>query len=301
MALAAIMFVTPMLHASEAIVLRTYPMHESDLLVTLFTRNEGKIKGVAKAAKRSKRRFGGALEPLTIVRAQYEHKPKQELARFDAFEIIESPLTHQIDYAYATALAYIAEVLDQLLPEHDPNDDVFRLTAAVLHQLSAGSIWMPLTYFDLWITRLMGLLPELTSCIVCGTSLSCGAAENVSPIERISPIEESSGLERSSGVEKRLGIEKTRAGMGGNGSIRAYYHALADGLMCIEHKRLASSEMTQESRQLAAEMFHSPVDSFAQLQWPRARAADLRKFLVQSIERHIEKKLVTAVALGRLD
>ncbi|HEX7960195.1 MAG TPA: DNA repair protein RecO [Terriglobales bacterium] len=266
-----------MLHASEAIVLRTYPMHESDLLVTLFTRNEGKIKGVAKAAKRSKRRFGGALEPLTIVRAQYEQKPKQELARFDAFEIIESPLTHRIDYAYAAALAYVAEVLDQLLPEHDPNDDVFRLTAAVLHQLSAGSIWMPLTYFDLWITRLMGLLPELTSCIVCGTSLSCGTDAAISEIE-----------------ERRPGIAK-------NGSVRAYYHALADGLMCIEHKRLASSEMTHESRLLAAEMFHSPVDSFAQLPWPRARAADLRKFLVQSIERHIEKKLITAVALRKLD
>jgi DNA repair protein RecO (recombination protein O) len=252
-----------MLHLSEAIVLRTYPLHESDLLVTLFTRNEGKIKGVAKAAKRSKRRFGGALEPLTIVRAQYEHKPKQELARFDAFEIIESPLTHRIDYSYAAALAYVAEVLDQLLPDHDPNDDVFRLTAAVLHQLAAGSIWMPLTYFDLWITRLMGLLPELTSCIVCGTTLE-GRAQY-------------------------------------NGSGRAYYHALADGLMCIEHKRLASSEMTNESRLLAAEMFRSPVDSFTQTSWPRARAADLRKFLVQSIERHIEKKLVTAVALGKLD
>lgn len=252
-----------MLQLSEAIVLRTYPMHESDLLVTLFTRNEGKIKGVAKAAKRSKRRFGGALEPLTIVRAQYEHKPKQELARFDSFEIIESPLTHRIDYSYAAALAYVAEVLDQLLPDHDPNDDVFRLTAAVLHQLAAGSIWMPLTYFDLWITRLMGLLPELTSCIVCGATLE-GRAQH-------------------------------------NGSGRAYYHALADGLMCIQHKRLASSEMTNESRLLAAEMFHSPVDSFAQAPWPRARAADLRKFLVQSIERHIEKKLVTAVALGKLD
>src|SRR5256885_17145252 len=245
-----------MLRQSEAIVLRTYPMHESDLLVTLFTRNEGKIKGVAKAAKRSKRRFGGALEPLTIVRAQYEHKPRQELARFDAFEIIESPLTHRIDYSYVAALAYVAEVLDQLLPDHDPNDDVFRLAAAVLHQLAAGSIWMPLTYFDLWITRLMGLLPELTSCIVCGAQL--------------------------------------------NGSGRAYYHALADGLMCIQHKCLASSEMTNEFCLFVAEMFHSFVDSFAQVFWFCVCAADLRKFLVQSIERHIEKKLVTAVALGKL-
>ncbi len=246
-----------MVKQSEAVVLRTYPMHEADLLVTLFTRNEGKVKGVAKSAKKSKKRFGGALEPLTIVRAHYEHKPKQELARFNSFEIIESPLTHSIDYGYAVALGYIAEVLDQLLPEHEANDDVFRLSAAVLHQLRADGIWMPLTYFDLWITRLMGLLPELGSCIVCGARL--------------------------------------------NGSGRAYYHALADGLMCLEHKRLVSSEMTQESRQLSVEMFRSPIDAFAERAWPRACGADLRKFLLQCIERHIEKKLVTGVALAKLD
>jgi len=64
---------------SEALILRTYPFHEADLLVTFFTRTEGKIRGVAKAAKRSKRRFGGALEPLTHVTAHWEEKEKQEL------------------------------------------------------------------------------------------------------------------------------------------------------------------------------------------------------------------------------
>ena len=63
---------------SEALILRTYPLHEADLLVTFFTRAEGKIRGVAKAAKRSKRRFGGALEPLTHVTAHWEEKEKQE-------------------------------------------------------------------------------------------------------------------------------------------------------------------------------------------------------------------------------
>jgi DNA repair protein RecO (recombination protein O) len=53
------------LRESEAIVLRTYPMREADLLVTLLTRAEGKVRGVARSAKKSKRRFGGALEPLT--------------------------------------------------------------------------------------------------------------------------------------------------------------------------------------------------------------------------------------------
>ena len=69
------------LKESEAIVLRTYPLREADLLVTLFTRNEGRVKGVARSAKKSKKRFGGALEPMTYVRSFYDDRERRELAR----------------------------------------------------------------------------------------------------------------------------------------------------------------------------------------------------------------------------
>ena len=72
------------LKESEAIVLRTYPLREADLLVTLFTRLEGKLRGVARAAKKSKKRFGGALEPLTYVRVYYDDRERSELARLDS-------------------------------------------------------------------------------------------------------------------------------------------------------------------------------------------------------------------------
>jgi DNA repair protein RecO (recombination protein O) len=246
---------------SEAIVLRTYPMREADLLVTLFTRDEGKVRGVARSAKKSKRRFGGALEPMTYVRAFYDVRERQELVRLDACEVLESPLASEVGYARAVALGHVAELLDELLPDHEANDAVFRLTLSVLHVLQQmktdSDIWMPITYFELWLTRLVGFLPELTACIVCGRSL--------------------------------------------NGS-RAYFHALADGLMCADDKRLASSEISSDSRVLAAQMFRTPVESFAGLgeNWPKARGADLRKFLIQTLQRHIEKKLVTARMLERI-
>ena len=113
---------------------------------------------------------------------------------------------------------------------------------------------MPITYFELWLTRLVGFLPEMTECVVCGRSL--------------------------------------------NGS-RAYFHALADGLMCMDDKRLASSEISSESRMLAAQMFRSPVDAFAGVAWPKAQGADLRKFVIQILQRHLEKKLVTANMLEK--
>ncbi|MGC2695800.1 MAG: DNA repair protein RecO [Candidatus Angelobacter sp.] len=241
---------------SEALILRTYPFHEADLLVTFFTREEGKIRGVAKAAKRSKRRFGGALEPLTYVTAHWAEKEKQELVRLDSCDIISSPLTTEVTYSRLAALSYVAEVIDQLLPDREPSDDIFRLTLAVVNHLKAESIWMPLTYFDLWIVRLIGLLPDLKACVTCGVVL--------------------------------------------NGS-RAYFHPLADGLLCVDDKRLASTEISADSRALVAQMFRAPLDRIDRTSWPRGRGADLRRFLAQRIERHIERKLVTAAMLERVD
>ncbi|HKD82710.1 MAG TPA: DNA repair protein RecO [Candidatus Angelobacter sp.] len=240
---------------SEALILRTYPFHEADLLVTFFTRAEGKVRGVAKAAKKSKRRFGGALEPLTYVTAHWEEKEKQELVRLDSCDIISSPLTTEMTYPRVVALSYVAEVIDQLLPDREPSDDIFRLTLAVVRHLQAASIWMPLTYFDLWIVRLIGLLPDLNACVMCGAIL--------------------------------------------NGN-RAFFHPLADGLLCADDKRLASTEISSDSRALAAEMFRASLDRMKGDPWPRARGADLRRFLAQRIERHIEKKLVTAAMLERI-
>src|SRR5690242_12198093 len=165
------MSLSPMPKQSEALVLRTYPFHEADLLVTLLTRSEGKIRGVAKSAKRSKRRFGGALEPLTHVIAHWEEKEKQELARLDSCDIISSPLTTEVNYPRVVALSYVAEVVDQLLPDREPSDDIFRLTLAVVRHRKADSIWIPLTYFDLWIVRLIGLLPDLQDFVACGAVL----------------------------------------------------------------------------------------------------------------------------------
>ena len=244
------------LRESEAIVLRTYSLREADLLVTLFTRLEGKVHGVARSAKKSRRRFGGALEPLTYVRAFYDVRERQELARLDSCDVLESPLASEVSYARAVALGHVAELLDELLPDHEANDAIFRLTLSVLHVLTGPEIWMPVTYFELWMTRLVGFLPELNECVVCGRNL--------------------------------------------NGS-RAYFHALADGLMCADDKRLASSELSSESRVLAGQMFRAPVDALLGEPWPKAQGADLRRFAIQILQRHIEKKLVTASMLQKSD
>src|ERR1700761_8626325 len=247
-------------HQVEAVVLRTWPVHEADQIVSLFTRDFGKIKGVAKSAARSRRRFGGALEPMTHVRAHYAEKQSQDLVRLDSFEVLHSPLAEPVDYGRAAALGFFAEVLEQTLADHDPNDAVFRLLLSVLEQTRVGQIWMPITYFALWTTRLMGWLPDLTRCLYCGVPL---------------------------------------AGQ------PAYFHFFADGLFCVDHRQMGehsthAATLSMDSQTLALRIFRFPVSAFQGEPWPRGRGADLRRFAVQSLERHLERRLKPAVALSRL-
>ena len=245
---------------SEAVVLRTWPVHESDLIVSFFTRDYGRVKGVAKAALKSRKRFGGALEPMTLARAWFAERPRQELVRLDQLEIIRSPLSAPIDATRMTVLSLYAELLDEALPEHDPQDAVFRLLVSVLEQTAAVQPeiiqpWMPLTYFLLWMTRLMGLLPDITRCTACGDPLQ---AEEV------------------------------------------WFSRYNDGLFCAVHRNGSASALSADSWQLAQKMLRAPVTAFAAEPWPRRRGQDLRRFALQSIERHLERKLRTAEALGRL-
>ncbi len=112
---------------SEAVVLRTWPLREADLIVSFFSRDYGRLKGVAKAALKSRKRFGGALEPMTVARAWFAERPRQELVRLDQLEILRSPLSAPVDHTRMAVLSFFAEVIDEALPEHDPQETVFRL------------------------------------------------------------------------------------------------------------------------------------------------------------------------------
>jgi DNA repair protein RecO (recombination protein O) len=240
---------------SEAVVLRTWPVHEADLIVSFFTRDYGKVRGVAKSALRSRKRFGGALEPMTLTRAWFAERPRQELARLDQLEIVRSPLSMPVDQARMTVLSFFAEVLDEALPDHDPQETVFRLLVSVLEQTTVEQPWMPLTYFSLWMTRLMGLLPDVGHCTACGEALKAGEVS---------------------------------------------FNPHADGLFCAVHRNGNANELSADSWQLAQRMLRAPASAFAGETWPRRRGQDLRRFAWQSLERHLERKLRSAEALGRL-
>jgi DNA repair protein RecO (recombination protein O) len=147
---------------SETFVLRTYPFREADLIVSFFTRDQGKLRGVARRARRPKSAFGSGLERLSQVRMAYFLRENAELANLTSCELIDSQFGLQADYACSLALDYFTEVTDHLMPPHEPNEKFFRLLKATLDFLrSGGSVWSAVDYFTVWSVRLAGVLPEL--------------------------------------------------------------------------------------------------------------------------------------------
>jgi DNA repair protein RecO (recombination protein O) len=240
-------------HHGEAIVLRTWPFHEADLLVSLFTRDQGKIKGVARHAMKSRRRFGGALEPATQVRAHYTERPKQELVRLDSFEIVWSPLSAPVDALRLAGLQLVVEVLEEAMPDLAADDNIYRLAVACLGAMDSAAVWLPVTYFCLWMTRLMGWMPELGHCAACGLELR---GETV------------------------------------------WWSPVADGVTCYDDRRAGSRGLSAASVLESYRIARMPLAELAEEEWPALRSSDLRAFGVGMLERHLERRLRSAVSLA---
>jgi DNA repair protein RecO (recombination protein O) len=156
----------------EAYVVKTQDLGESDVIVTLLTENAGIVKGVARAARRSRRRFGGALEPLTRVSVRWMAKEGRDLQRIESLEPRRSYAELQSDPARQAACAVLAEVGTAVGREEQADPMGFRLIGSVLDALEGGlDPLIAVRYFEYWTLRLQGLLPDLTTCHLCGREL----------------------------------------------------------------------------------------------------------------------------------
>jgi DNA repair protein RecO (recombination protein O) len=128
------------------------------------------------------------------------------------------------------------------------------LAVAVLDELQVGRVWMPVTYFALWMNRLMGWMPELRHCAACGLDLRGEAV---------------------------------------------WWSPNSDGVTCSDDRRGGSVVLSAESVALAGRMFRETVKGLAEEGWSKGGAADLRRFAIEVLERHLEGRLVSARALAR--
>jgi DNA repair protein RecO (recombination protein O) len=199
----------------------------------------------------------------------YFQRENRELVNLDSCELIRSQFDLVSDYAVSVALDYFAEASELLLPDAEMSEKFFRLLLAVLDSLRSpageasgpsGRVWRAVTYFSLWAVRLSGWLPELHACMSCGSALD----------DPESPE-------------------------------RAFFRRGQAGLVCSHCRQTPDAgsawELSRESRAIAGDILRQPVAQLATVNWNRETAADLRRFLVQQIESHAERRLITVPML----
>lgn len=158
---------------TDAIVLRSYNLAEADRIVVCLTRSAGLVRAVAKGARRMKSRFGAALEPFTVIRLAFYEKENRELVTISRAEIVTSHFELAAQLEVAEVLGYMAELISEFAPPHEANDKLFRMLNACVDALAGApeAARLVLRYFEIWLLRLAGSFPDVSTCGSCGASL----------------------------------------------------------------------------------------------------------------------------------
>jgi DNA repair protein RecO (recombination protein O) len=159
---------------TDATVLRSYNLAESDRIVVFLTRKAGLVRGVAKGARRMKSRFGAALEPFTLIRLAFHERENRELVSISSTEILKSHFALNAKPEVTEVLAYMGELISEFAPPHEADERLFRMLNACIDALAActGGERQVTRYFEIWLLRLAGLFPDLRRCVGCGLELS---------------------------------------------------------------------------------------------------------------------------------
>ena len=186
------------------VVLRTQPLREADLLVTLFTDRHGRIGAVARGARRSQRRFAGALSLLVLAKLELGRKPRGELWSLEGAEIVREWTRLASDVIAVAHASYIAELVGALLPVESPDPHALEVIVAVWDSLAdAGPSPGALRAAELALLELAGHRPAIEQCAACGqTALDEGAVFD--PTRGGAICRACAGLSRHAGVRQLL-------------------------------------------------------------------------------------------------
>ncbi|HEX2163660.1 MAG TPA: DNA repair protein RecO [Thermoanaerobaculia bacterium] len=157
------------LSSAEALVLAVVDLHDRDKIVTFLTRERGKLRGVARGARRKYSRFAGQLQPLAKLAITWYEKEGRELVRISGAEVVALPTRLQGDLEGILVGSYLAEHLIELVQENEPAELYFRLLDATLGALAAGVDRDLVTrWFEVWALQLAGVFPVPEECPRCG-------------------------------------------------------------------------------------------------------------------------------------
>jgi DNA repair protein RecO (recombination protein O) len=160
------------LKQSQAIVLKHFPWENSDKVVTFFTRDFGKMQGIAKGAQRPKSKFAGAFEAGNFIEMVFFEKENREWVIIDSADLLKSYTLRLKEYDQYLGLGLVMEVLVETLPFHEKQEALFRLVLMVLNEIQTiERLRLACLYFEVWYLKLSGLFPGSRRCNSCSRSL----------------------------------------------------------------------------------------------------------------------------------
>lgn len=170
------------LKQTEAIVIKSYNLSEADRIVVFFTRDFGLVRGVAKGARRLQSRFGSTLEPFSTVSLSYFQKEERELVSISSVELTASRFILASEPEFLETYSYIADLLTDFTFPHDADEKLYRMLSACLSAPETDRHLAGVRlYFEQWLLRLSGFLPDWTNCESCGKEIDPNVSNFVVP------------------------------------------------------------------------------------------------------------------------
>jgi DNA repair protein RecO (recombination protein O) len=156
---------------AEAVVLRHSDFGEADRLLTLYTREHGKVRAIAKGARKIASRKAGHLEPFTRVKLQLAKG--RDLLIVTQAETIDAYPSLRADLTLTGYAAYVLELLDRFVPDEETAvPSLFRLLTETLSRLATDSIpWLTIRSYEMRLLDLLGFRPRLFECANCGKEI----------------------------------------------------------------------------------------------------------------------------------
>jgi DNA repair protein RecO (recombination protein O) len=159
------------LYRDEALTLRRFDLGESSVIVSFFSRGRGRMRAVAKGAKKLKSVFAGRLEPFNSVELVYYGKENSSLYRLRSVDILSARSSIAENLEKFSRACYVAELLEAGFKEHDPNRAAFETAAAAFNMIASESnrqkLDLIVRFFDLKFLAHIGYRPTLDRCVSC--------------------------------------------------------------------------------------------------------------------------------------
>lgn len=165
------------LYTTEAVILNTFDFSESDRIISFMTREHGRLKGIAKGARRSRKRFVNNIEPMSHSTLVFFSTEKSELVRIDDASLIHGFAGLKTDIDRLSLGCYLVELAAEMTAEGQVLPHVFSLLTGFLHKIEDSvetDAEMLVRFFEIRLLSQIGYMPHLDGCVACRTPLSEG-------------------------------------------------------------------------------------------------------------------------------